>query len=333
MKLLHSLVYRTKNGSASAITGAIRYKNNSIMIETSLLTLPHGITLSCRSAGEKGRPLLMFLHGFPEAAFVWDGLLAHFSQPENGGYRCIAPNLRGFECSSAPADVAAYRPKHLVRDVAALIALEGTSIDCLIAHDWGGAVAWNLAASQPGLIKKLVIINSPHPGTFLRELQHSPAQQAASAYMNFLIRPDAEDLLAADDFRRLWAFFTDLAAGNTGGNAHAWLTEAVKAQYRDVWQRGLSGPLNYYRASPLRPPRPHDPAAAAASIPRALLEVLLPTLVIWGMKDTALPPALLDGLSDYVPDMQLQCVEDASHWIVHEQPALVTAYLQKFLAR
>ena len=299
------------------------------MIQTDFLTLPHDITLSSRTTGTKGRPVLMFLHGFPEAAFVWDELLEHFARPENGGYRCIAPNLRGFERSSAPTDVAAYRPKHLVQDIAALIALEGAPIDCLIAHDWGGAVAWNLAASQPGLIKKLVIINSPHPGTFLRELQHSPTQQAASAYMNFLIRPDAEVLLAADDFRRLWAFFTDLAAGDS---AHTWLTEVVKAKYRDVWQRGLSGPLNYYRASPLRPPRPHDPAAAAVSIPRALLGVHLPTLVIWGMKDTALPPTLLDGLSDYVPNMQLQCVENASHWIVHEQPALVTAYLQKFLA-
>ena len=318
----------------AANTGATSYKNNSIMIKTSLHNLPHGITLSCRSAGETGRPVLVFLHGFPEAAFVWDGLLAHFSQPENGGYHCIAPNLRGFECSSAPADVAAYRPKHLVQDVAALIELQGAPLACLIAHDWGGAVAWNLAASQPGLMKKLAIINSPHPGTFLRELQQSPAQQVASAYMNFLIRPDAEALLAADDFRRLWTFFTAFSADNTTADSdHTWLTETVKAQYRDVWQRGLTGPLNYYRASPLRPPRPHDPAAAAASIPRALLEVHLPTLVIWGMKDKALPPALLDGLGDYVPDMQLKKVENATHWIIHEQPALVTSYLQEFLAR
>lgn len=300
------------------------------MIQTNLHTLPHGITLSCRSAGETGRPVLMFLHGFPEAAFVWDGLLAHFSQPENGGYRCIAPNLRGFECSSAPADVADYRPKHLVQDVAALIESQGAPLACLVAHDWGGAVAWNLAASQPRLIEKLAIINSPHPGTFLRELQHSPAQQAASAYMNFLIRPDAEALLAADDYLRLWGFFTAFAAGDSD---HTWLTEAVKAQYRGVWQHGLTGPLNYYRASPLRPPTPQDPAAAAVGIPRALLDVHVPTLVIWGMKDKALPPALLDGLGDYVADLKLHRVENASHWIVHEQPALVTSYLQQFLAQ
>ncbi|MES2361985.1 MAG: alpha/beta hydrolase [Pseudomonadota bacterium] len=302
------------------------------MIETSLQTLPHGITLSCRSSGEKGRPVLMFLHGFPEAAFVWDGLLEHFAKPENGGFRCIAPNLRGFELSSAPADVAAYRPKHLVQDIAALIAVEGAQLECLIAHDWGGAVAWNLAASQPQLINKLAIINSPHPGTFLRELQHSPAQQAASAYMNFLIRPDAETLLAANDYQRLWTFFTNMGAAE---GAHAWLTDSVRAQYREVWQRGLSGQLNYYRASPLRPPRPgpphNDPAAAAVTIPRGLLEVHLPTLVVWAMNDIALPPALLDGLDDYVPQLTLQRVEDATHWLVHEQPELVARYLKQFL--
>ena len=312
------------------------------MIQNSLHTLPHGITLSCRTAGETGRPVLMFLHGFPEAAFVWDGLLTYFSQPQNGGYYCIAPNLRGFEHSSAPADVASYRPKHLVHDIAALIDLQGAPLACLVAHDWGGAVAWNLAASQPHLTKKLAIINSPHPGTFLRELQNSPVQQAASAYMNFLIRPDAEALLAADDFRRLWGLFAAFSATDSNSNSnsnnsnnseHSWLTQAVKAQYRAVWQRGLTGPLNYYRASPLRPATPQDPAAAAVTIPRSLLEVHLPTLVIWGMKDKALCPALLDGLDDFVHRLQLHRIEDATHWIVHEQPALVIAHLQAFLAQ
>ena len=300
------------------------------MIEITQQALPHGITLSCRSAGEKGRPVLMFLHGFPEAAFIWDHMLLHFSKPENGGYRCIAPNLRGFELSSAPTDVNAYRPKHLVQDVAALIALVGGPIEALVAHDWGGAVAWNLAASQPQLIKKLAIINSPHPGTFLRELQHSPSQQAASAYMNFLIRPDAEKLLAEDDFRRLFAFFKPIAMvdGKPGPRTTpGWLTEELHAQYRAIWQRGLTGPLNFYRASPLRP----GPEIAKLVIPRELLDVHVPTLVLWGMGDIALQPGLLDGLADYVPDMQLKRIEAATHWIIHEQPALVAKHLQQFL--
>ena len=298
------------------------------MIQTHLQDLPHGITLSCRTAGEKGRPVLMFLHGFPEAAFAWDELLAHFAQPDHGGYRCIAPNLRGFERSSAPADVSAYRAKFLVQDIAALIALEGGHLACLVAHDWGGAVAWNLAASQPALMDQLVIINSPHPSTFLRELQHSPAQQATSGYMNFLCRPDAEKLLAEDDYRRLWAFFVNMGA-TTG--PHAWLTESVRQQYRDVWSLGLQGGCNYYRASPLRPATPQDPAASAISFPKELFTVQLPTLVIWGMGDIALPPVLIEGLEDFVPQMQLVKVEGATHWIVHEQPALVIDHIRKFL--
>jgi len=287
--------------------------------------LPHGITLSCRASGDRGRPVMMFLHGFPEAAFVWDFLLDHFAKPENGGYRCIAPNLRGYERSSAPADVSAYRTRHLVQDIAALIAIEGAPLACLVAHDWGGAVAWNLANQQPHLMQRLAIVNSPHPGTFLRELQNNPAQQKASAYMNFLIRPDAEALLREDDYRRLFGFFSD------GRHDSSWLTESVKDQYRAVWDESLTGGCNYYRASPVRPPRAGDPAAAAITLPREMLTVDLPTLVVWAMDDIALPPELIDGLDGYVRDMVLEKVEGATHWIIHERPAFVAERLAAFL--
>jgi pimeloyl-ACP methyl ester carboxylesterase len=302
-------------------------------VETYLQPLPHGITLSCRATGARGRPVLLFLHGFPEAAFVWDFMLEFFARSENGGYRCVAPNLRGFEKSSAPAEVSAYRAKHLVQDIAALIVIETQAqkgqLAALVAHDWGGAVAWNLANQLPHLLKQLVIINSPHPGTFLRELKTNPAQQAASAYMNFLIRPDAEKLLAQNDYHRLWEFLTH---SQDGAHTPAWLTEEVKAQYRAVWEAGLTGGCNLYRASPLRPPRPEDSAAAAIDLPNAMLRVSLPTLVIWGMKDVALPPALIEGLDRYVEHLTLQTVPDASHWIVHEQPQRVARLISSFLS-
>lgn len=306
------------------------------MVQTHLEPLPHGITLSVRSTGDRGRPVLMFLHGFPEAAFVWDALLEHFAKPENGGYRCVAPNLRGFEFSSTPAEVSAYRPKHLVQDIAALIAIEGGVLECLVAHDWGGAVAWNLANQRPELAKKLAIVNSPHPGTFWRELCSNPKQQAASAYMNFLIRPDAERLLAENDHQRLWAFFTSTFAD---APQPAWLTDAVKDQYRAVWNgppgsppgTGLTGGCNYYRASPLRPPTPEDPGAAGVTLPPEMLTVKLPTLVVWAMEDRALPPDLIDGLDAYIPDLTLHRVERATHWIVHEQPALVARFVGEHL--
>lgn len=301
------------------------------MIERHTLTLPHGISLECRSSGERGRPVLLFLHGFPEAAFVWDELLTHFSHPEHGGYRCVAPNLRGYAGSSTPPDVRDYRAKHLVQDVLALIALEadGAPLAALVAHDWGGAVAWNLAALHPQQLERLAIINSPHPGTFLRELQKSPEQQAASAYMSFLCRPDAAALLAEDDFRRLWPFFTNMGAAD---GPHAWLTDAVKAQYRAVWRQGLDGALNYYRASPLRPATASDPGATTVTLPRAMLDVHVPTHVLWAMDDTALPPGLLDKLGDFVPQLHLTQLPGATHWVVHEQPQRVIAWLAGALA-
>ena len=295
-------------------------------IQTWQQPLSHGITLSCRATGERGRPVLVFLHGFPEAAFIWDELLEHFAQPANGGYRCVAPNLRGYEQSSQPADVSAYRPKHLVQDIAALVQVEGAPLACLVAHDWGGAVAWNLAIQQPQLTRKLAIVNSPHPGTFLRALQHSPAQQKASAYMNFLVRPDAEALLREDDYRRLWGFFQHWGSA-------PWLTDEVKARYRAIWDQSLTGGLNYYRASPLRPPREGDAAAAAVTLPREMLTIGVPTLVLWGMEDAALLPELVEGLDEYIPDLRLEKVPGASHWIVHERPEFVAERLGAFLAQ
>jgi pimeloyl-ACP methyl ester carboxylesterase len=296
-------------------------------IQTWQQALPHGITLSCRAAGERGRPVLLFLHGFPEAAFIWDELLEHFAQPANGGYRCVAPNLRGYEQSSQPAEVSAYRAKHLVQDLAALAQIEGGGepLACLVAHDWGGAVAWNFANQLPQRTRRLAIINSPHPGTFLRALQTSPGQREASAYMNFLIRPDAEELLREDGYRRLLAFFTHWGPA-------PWLTEDLKARYRAVWDQSLTGGLNYYRASPVRPARAGDPAASAINLPREMLTIAIPTLVLWGLRDTALLPELVDGLDEYIPRLTLEKVPDGSHWLVHEQPELVAQRLAAFLA-
>ena len=301
------------------------------MIQTLQHRLPHGTELSCRVSGMPGRPVLFFLHGFPEGAFVWDHALLHFSQAEHGGFRCVAPNMRGFADSSAPVDVAQYRAKHLVQDILTLIDLEAGShqpLAALVAHDWGGAVAWSVANLHPSRLSRLVILNSPHPGTFWRELKHNPAQQAASAYMNFLIRPDAEALLAADDFRRMWGFFCDASTPDT---LPAWMDEPTRQQYRQVWSHGLTGGLNYYRASPLRPAQAHDTGVQGVELPAALWRIDVPTLVLWGMRDRALLPCLLDGLNEHIPKLQIERLEHASHWLVHEQPEVVLGLLNGWL--
>jgi len=288
--------------------------------------LPSGIQLACRGTGDAAASRrAVFLHGFPEGAFVWDGLMSALA----GQACCVAPYLRGYAPSSAPADTDAYRAKHLVEDVLALIdQLTGgpdVPLDLLVAHDWGGGVAWNLAALAPHRIRHLVIINSPHPGALLRELRDSPAQQAASTYMNDLVQPDAAHGLAADDFAALWALL-----GRFG--QATWLTTALRQRYRQLWGAGLEGALNYYRASPLRPPvdaqdkRLHD-----LQLPASVVQVKVPTTVLWGEQDHALRPGLLDGLADWVPHLTVHRHAQASHWVVHEQPAWVLHHLQAVL--
>jgi pimeloyl-ACP methyl ester carboxylesterase len=183
---------------------------------------------------------VLLLHGFPEAAFVWDEVLLALAPPISG----LAPNLRGYPGSSQPVEVAAYRAGTWWPTWWADRSHGRHPLDLLVAHDWGGAVAWNLAAQRPDLFKRLLIINSPHPAAFLRELRNNPAQQAASAYMNRLCQPDAETC---------WPSATLPACWPCPGEP-AWLSPALREQYRQAWRQGLTGPLNYYRASPLRPP-------------------------------------------------------------------------------
>ena len=299
------------------------------MIEKFAIELPHRISLSCRAAGPEDAPVLLFLHGFPEGAFVWDEMLAHFSSH----YRCVAPNLRGYECSSAPFDVESYRARHVVADIAALIEQLGGRVEALVAHDWGGALAWNLAAQQPKKLKRLVIVNSPHPATFVRELQRNPAQQAASAYMTMLARPDAESLLEANDFAFLWRLLLGPRdALNRSRAGAAWLTDELAAQYRELWSQGLHGPVNYYRASPLRPPSGDDSSVIQLSLPRDAVTVSVPTRVVWAEADEALLPGLVDGLDDFIPELTLVRIPDASHWIVHEQPQRIAQEIEAALA-
>ncbi len=280
--------------------------------------LPTGVTLACRAAGTRG-PRVLLLHGFPEAAFVWDGVMAALADRA----RCVAPNQRGYAGSSAPEDVEAYRPRHLVADLVGLIGQLGAPVDLVVAHDWGGALAWNLAAQHPELLRRLLIVNAPHPAAFLRELRDDPAQQAASAYMNFLVRPDAERLLAEDGFARLWPFL-----------ASPWWTPSApeRAAYEAVWRQGLRGALNWYRASPLRPARAGDDAITRLTLPDEAVTVRAPTTVLWGEADKALRPGLLRDLERWVPQLTVQRLTDASHWLIHEQPARVVAAIDAALA-
>lgn len=290
-------------------------------IGTRFVDLPNGQRLHVAMAGS-GRPIL-FLHGFPEFWFMWESALRHF-----GGTHCaIAPDQRGYNLSSKPSAVRDYRAKPLVEDLLQLMDVLGHERFVVVAHDWGGAIAWNLAAWHPERVEKLVILNAPHPITFLRELRFDPEQVAASAYMTLFRQDKAERVLASEDWRRLERMTFDqwTANGGPGDDAH-------RLAYRTAWSQpgALTGMLNWYRASPLHPPEADAPLP---DLDPAKFHVRVPTLVVWGERDVALLPGILLGLESHVDDLRIQRIADASHWIVHERPAAVFAAIDGFLGK
>ncbi len=285
-------------------------------------SLPGGTRLHYASAGDAGRPLLLFLHGFPEFWYAWHAQLQRFG----GDWFAVAPDLRGYNLSDMPDAVDAYKAKYLMQDIAELIATLGYRDCVLVAHDWGGAVAWQFAIKHPTMVRKLLIINATHPVPFAEGLARDPEQQAASQYMNWLRADGSETALAKDDFRVMEKFMLGMGVNPD------WFDAQTRARYHACWSRGLRGGVNYYRASPLHPPTENEPGAAGITLDPANFRLTVPVRVLWGEQDRALRPALIDGLDRFVDDLSVTRVPDASHWIVHEQPQRVNDWLAGCLA-
>jgi len=282
----------------------------------------NGVRLHYATAG-KGK-LILFLHGFPEFWYEWKNQLAEFGRD----HQAVAPDMRGYNLSSKPAEVEAYQMRNLVEDVRALAAKFGRKRFVLVGHDWGGAVAWAYALAHPVSLEKLVIINAPHPGIFQRELRENPAQQKASQYMLMFRGEKAEETLSADNYSRL--VNAVLGAGLKEGR----FTEEDRKAYIDAWSQpgALTGGLNYYRAARIGPPTGESNAPTGNfAIDPAALTVKVKTLVIWGEKDTALLTGNLDGLEKFVPDMTVKRIPDGTHWVIHEKPDLINRYIREFI--
>jgi len=282
----------------------------------------NGVRLHYAKAG--AGPLMIFLHGFPEFWYEWKYQLAEFSKD----HLVVAPDMRGYNLSSKPTELSAYQMPQLVEDVRALAAsllkTAGRSTFTLVAHDWGGVVAWVFAAQHPEILDKLVIVNAPHPTIFTRELRDSPAQQQASQYMLMFRGPQAEETLSANSYERLTTMV--LGAGLESGT----VTEEDKAQYLAAWSQSgaLTGGLNYYRAAGVGPAQSGEAPTPLTAQP---LTVRVPTLVIWGEKDTALLTGNLTGLEQFVPSLTIKRIPDGTHWVVREQPDTVNALIRSFI--
>jgi epoxide hydrolase 4 len=279
----------------------------------------NGIKLHYLKAG-KGS-LMLFLHGFPEYSGAWHEQMAHFS----ANFTCVAPDLRGFNLSDKPKDVKAYKASVIVEDIRQLITHLGFEKCILVAHDWGGAIAWTFAIQHPELLEKLVILNAPHPVPFARELASNKAQQQASDYMLYFRTPEAVQELAANDFELL---------RKKMGFSRIFKENPQKAQtYLAAWSRAgaLDASLNYYRVSPLMPPSQESQGAAKLTLNPQDFRVNVKTLILWGMKDLALLPALLEGLDELIPDLTVKKYENCSHWLLHEMGADIAKTIEEFV--
>ena len=271
--------------------------------------------------------LMLFLHGFPEFWYGWKNQLEEFGRD----HLAVAPDMRGYNLSSKPAEVEQYRIPLLVEDVRALAAHLGGDAKrkfILVGHDWGGVVAWVYAIAHPDTIEKLVIVNAPHPAIFQRELRDNPAQQKASVYMLMFRAAEAEKTLSANNYQML----VNAVLGE--GLKQGFFTEADKQAYIDAWSQpgALTGGLNYYRASQVGPPSATETGGSAA-LAEPATKVMVPTLVIWGEKDTALLTGNLNGLETMVPRLTIKRIPDGTHWVLHEKPELVNRYIREFLGQ
>jgi pimeloyl-ACP methyl ester carboxylesterase len=283
----------------------------------------NGVTLHYVSAGT-GK-LIIFAHGFPSFWYMWKDQLVEFGND----YQAVALDMRGYNLSSKPIGIDQYKIDVLIEDLRALADSLGHKKFILVAHDWGGVVAWSFAIRYPEHLEKLVIINAPHLGIFARLLSRHPGQQRASQYIRMFRTPEAEQILSSNNYAALLNAIQTEATN---------FSDEDREMYIRAWSQegALTGGLNYYRAAPFEPPAPEDKSGPSEddmieALNLETLEVKVPTLVIWGEKDNALLTANLEGLEEYVPDLIIKRVPDGSHWVVNEKPDLVNSYIRDFI--
>ncbi len=269
----------------------------------------NGVQLHFVTAGSG--PLAIVLHGFPEFWYSWRANLPALARD----HRVVALDMRGYNLSEKPAR--GYDLATLTNDVRAVIEALGERQADVIGHDWGGLIAWTFAMRQPDYLRRLVVLNAPHPATLTREWRH-PGQFRRSAYVGFFqLRGIAEDAIARDDFSYLWRTFRAADPGS------AWLTRDDIQHFVDALARpgALTAALSYYRQL-VR-------SGATALSPARVITA--PVLLLWGELDPYLGPWMADDLEPWAPAIRVHRFATAGHWLNQQMPEQVNAELRAFL--
>lgn len=274
----------------------------------------NGLRLHVVTAGPDDGPLVVLLHGFPD---FWYGWRKQIPALADAGYRVLVPDQRGYNLSEKPRGASQYKISTLTADVASLIHSEGRESAHIVGHDWGGGVAWDLAARHPALVDKLVIMNSPHPRVFARSWVTNPQQLASSWYVFVFLLPWLPERALKYDGQE------NLARMLIGSSRPESVTPTDIDNYHEAWAQpgALTAMLNWYRAMPLEGGLPSQASIRA------------PTLVCWGDDDIAVRPELATESLNYCVDVELERFPEAGHWVHWDESEGVTEALLAHLEK
>lgn len=271
-----------------------------------------GVRLHWREAGPEDGPAVLLLHGFPETGRAWRRQVPALA---DAGFRVVVPDQRGYGRSAKPRGAAEYRIERLVGDVLALADHVGAERFHLAGHDWGGMVAWHAAMLHPERLERLVVANAPHPAALARELRRGWEPRRRSWYVLLFQLPLLpEALLRAGDFALLRRAFQGDPV-----RPGAFDEDDLRA-YAAAWAEpgALTAMLNWYRAARRFPP------------PR-VVPIPVPTLLLWGERDRHLSRRLAEGLERWVPDLRVERLPEASHWVLADRPRRTSEAMVAFL--
>ena len=273
----------------------------------------NGIRLHVVQAGPQNGPLVILLHGFPEFWYGWRHQISYLA---NAGYRVWVPDQRGYNLSDKPKGIAAYNLDHLANDIIGLIDAAGQQKVFLVGHDWGAAVTWWVANKYPERLERIVILNVPHHAVMRKTLQRNLAQLRKSWYIFFFQIPWLpEAIIRRNNWRGAQRSLEDSSRPGT-------FSEAELAHYREAWSqpRAFTSMINWYRAIMQKPPK---------KLPSRRIKV--PTLIIWGAQDKFLSQEMAQASLDLCDDGRLVLIEEATHWVQHEEADRVNPLISDFL--
>jgi len=265
------------------------------------------VRLHCAAVGPPDGPLVILMHGFPECWLAWRYQLPALAA---AGFRAVAPDLRGYGGSDKPRGAAAYRIELLARDAAELIVALGRERADLVGHDWGAHIAWHVAMWHPRRVRRLAILNVPHPERMWRGLR-TLRQLRKSWYMFFFQLPVLPEwFMSPLRLRRAFRY--------TPARRGAYDDAVIEAMVAAAGDR--TAPINYYRAAARYRSPPWKTVAAE-------------TLVIWGERDQWLVAELAEPDPRWVPRVRVERIAEASHWVQADAPGPVNELLVSFLGR